>query len=106
MKKINILYIGRHPEILATVVRLLNKSENWNGIGVQTDEAAMDAFKQTDFDLVLFGPGIEEESEKVLRAYFNKEKPNIIIIQHYGGGSGLLSGEIMQALYEGKKIGI
>ena len=105
MKKINILYIGRHPEILATVVRLLNKNETWNGVGVQTDEAAIEAFKETDFDLVLLGPGIEAESEKQLRSVFNEQKSNIIIIQHYGGGSGLLTGEIMQALYEGKQLG-
>ena len=100
---INILYIGRHPEILETVVRLINANENWFGAGAETDEAAMDLFKKINFNLVLLGCGIEEESEEMLRNFFQKENPNCQIVQHYGGGSGLLKNEILSAL-EDKKI--
>jgi hypothetical protein len=33
-----------------------------------------------------------------LRSYFKSVQPAVIIIQHYGGGSGLLSGEIRENL--------
>jgi len=36
-----------------------------------------------------------------LRGYFIKVNPAVIIIQHYGGGSGLLNNEILQALNAG-----
>ena len=102
METINILYIGRHLEILATVVRLINANENWNGVGVMNDEEAKDIFLRKDFSLVLLGSGIQEESETNLCTFFNKLNPNIIIIQHYGGGSGLLKSEILLAMDNNK----
>jgi hypothetical protein len=44
------------------------------------------------------GSGIQEESESNLCAFFVEQNPNIIIVQHYGGGSGLLKSEILLAL--------
>lgn len=99
MKKVNILYIGRHPEILETVVRLLNKNEQWQGFGALTDEQATSIFAQNEIELVLLGPGIETDSENNLCNSFKAQKPDIIIIQHFGGGSGLLASEIGEALY-------
>jgi DNA-binding response OmpR family regulator len=96
--KVNILVIGRHEEILATVLRIINKSENWVAQGTQTDEEALALFKQQKFDIVLLCGGIEEECEAALRTAFTEQDPEIIIIQHYGGGSGLLSNEIIHAL--------
>lgn len=95
---IKILYIGRHTEILETVVRLLNANEEWFGIGATTDEEALELFSKYDFSLVLLGCGIEEESEHLLLTAFRNLKPDIVIIQHYGGGSGLLRNEITLAL--------
>ena len=96
--KTKILAIGRHPEILATVVRLVNNNPDWNATGVGTDDDAMLAFSAVDFKLVLLGGGIEQESEDRLCAAFRALNPQIIIVQHYGGGSGLLAAEIYQAL--------
>jgi DNA-binding NarL/FixJ family response regulator len=97
---IQILYIGRHQEIRDTVVRLLNANEEWLGMGAATDEEALHLFSIHDFALVLLGCGIEEESEQMLIESFRKLKPDIRIIQHYGGGSGLLKNEILAALQE------
>ncbi len=101
MKKTVILYVGRNPAILDTVVRLLNGNEGWTGIGVHSEEQAREVFLQADIDLVLLGPGIGEEEENRLADFFRDHKPRIRIIRHYGGGSGLLSGEILQALQAG-----
>lgn len=98
MKTINILYIGRHFEILETVIRLINTNENWNGLGVMNYEEAKEIFLKKDFSLVLLGCGIQEESEAELCAFFINENPNISIVQHYGGGNGLLKSEILLAL--------
>lgn len=98
MKSTKILYIGRHSEIMEIVVRLINANENWEGIGAMTDEEAMQIFQKENIDIVLLGTGIDEESEAMLDAFFRKENSKIIIIQHYGGGSGLLKSEILLAL--------
>ena len=101
--KIEILVIGRHPQILATLLRLINQNSDWKATGTSDDEEAMEFFKQQSFDLVLLSSGIEEESERKLRSYFAALDSNATIIQHYGGGSGLLTGEIFQALENRKK---
>ena len=96
--KTQILTIGRHPEILQTVVRLVNNNPEWECTGACTDDEALQAFSTQSFKLVLLGGGIEAESEDRLCAVFRALKPEIIIVQHYGGGSGLLAAEIYQAL--------
>lgn len=102
METKNILYIGRHIEILAIVVRLINSNENWNGIGVMNDDEAREIFCQKEFSLVLLGSGIQEESEAELCTFFKNKNPNISIVQHYGGGSGLLKSEILLVLENNK----
>lgn len=96
--KTQILAIGRHPEILQTVVRLVNTNPEWECKGVSTDDEAVLAFSTQSYNLVLLGGGIEEESEERLCAAFRAINPDIIIVQHYGGGSGLLTAEIYEAL--------
>jgi hypothetical protein len=95
---VNILYLGKHPEILDTVVRLINQNESWNGIGISDFDLARAVFTTLDFHVVLFGCGIEEKDETELRQFFAMNNPNTKLVQHYGGGSGLLSNEIYAAL--------
>lgn len=95
-----ILYIGKHPEILNIVVRLINANEDWHAIGISEENEAKSVFISTVIDLVLLGCGIELESEEDLRAFFIKHNPGCKIIQHYGGGSGLLRSEILSALQD------
>lgn len=98
MHKVEILIIGRNKEIAATVARLVNTNPLWSGVCVHEDHEAMAIFQTKRFDIVLLGGGIEESSDQQLRAFFTSYHPAIIIIQHYGGGSGLLSNEILEAL--------
>jgi hypothetical protein len=98
MSKIEILVICRHEGILQTVVRLINNNAEWHAIGAVTDDEAIAEFSTRLFKLVLLGSGIEKESEDKLFAAFKSDNPQIIIVQHYGGGSGLLFAEIYQAL--------
>ncbi|WP_029288096.1 hypothetical protein [Pedobacter sp. R20-19] len=93
-----ILYIGRDTEITIVMNRLLNARPEWKGICVCTDEEAVSVFKEQTVDLVLLGNGIDQECEQALKLKLEAIKPGIKIIQHYGGGSGLLYGEIMTAL--------
>ncbi|QDW25791.1 hypothetical protein [Pedobacter sp. KBS0701] len=94
----NILYIGRDTEITTVMNRLLNARPEWKGICVCTDEEAIKICQTNKIDLVLLGNGIDATCEKALRAKLTGLKPALKIIQHYGGGSGLLYGEIMSAL--------
>ncbi|MDB4902859.1 MAG: hypothetical protein JWQ63_2140 [Mucilaginibacter sp.] len=98
MNKVEILVVCRHEGILQTIVRLVNNNPEWHAIGTVTDDEAIIAFDAQPFKLVLLGSGIEKESDEKLRSYFALKNPEIAIVQHYGGGSGLLSAEIYEAL--------
>ena len=100
MKKNTILYVGRNVEILNTVVRLINANEGWAGVGARDNSVAKALFKENAIDVVLLGAGISEESEFELRTFFVKVNSNAVVVQHYGGGSGLLMSEINSALFE------
>jgi len=95
---VNILVLGRNPEITEVILRLINGTNNWQAIGALTDEDALSLFEQQPFDIVLVGSGVNEESLNLLEARFIIKNPSIKIIKHYGGGSGLLFNEIMEAL--------
>jgi len=103
MSKTEILIVGRNEEILQVVIRLINNNPEWNGIGAITDEEAIEKFHQHRFDIVLLTNGISDEEEIKLRKIFTHQDKDIIIIQHYGGGSGLLSNEILMALDKRQK---
>jgi hypothetical protein len=98
MSEIQILVIGRQEEILNTVVRLVNSHDNWKGYGASENQKAIQLFSKQHFDLVLIGGGVDNESEILLREEFTLLNPTIKIIQHWGGGSGLLENEIRFAL--------
>lgn len=98
MNKTHILAIGRNVPILQTVVRLINNNPAWQGTGAVTNAEAIAAFGSGSFKLVLLCGGISEPEEQELRLAFVAHNPAIIIVQHYGGGSGLLSAEIFQAI--------
>ena len=63
MKKIEILVICRHEEILQTIIRLINANPKWQATGTAEDERAIELFHQRPFDLVLLGSGIGNEAE-------------------------------------------
>lgn len=98
MKKLVILYIGRNEAITATMNRLLNARKEWKGLTTCNDEEALVIGNHEHIDLVLLGNGITTDAEEKLRVGLIKIRPTLKIIQHYGGGSGLLYGEIMSAL--------
>ncbi|MBI3219511.1 MAG: hypothetical protein HYZ44_08370 [Bacteroidetes bacterium] len=100
MTPLHILIIGRHQQIMETVVRLIESQRGWTATGALTDEEAVAIFQQENFDLVLIGGGVEEASEQKLKELFLKKNPAIKIIRHYGGGSGLLFNEIHEAVAE------
>jgi DNA-binding NarL/FixJ family response regulator len=95
--KLNILVIGRHASIMEVILRLINGQPDWQAKGSLTDEEALVIFADEAFDLVLIGGGVEEDDEKKLTAAFKVRNPAIKVMKHYGGGSGLLFNEILQA---------
>lgn len=100
MTSTQILVIGRHEHILQTVLRLINQRPSWEATGALDDEQAIELFHRQHFDLVLIGGGVDAISERKLRKLFSLLQPEAIVIQHFGGGGGLLENEILAALQQ------
>lgn len=100
MKKLHFLVIGKHPEILNILVRLLNAEENWSckGYSDEVEALANEDFKR--YDILLLSSGLDEATEARLQNKAKELNPNLKIILHYGGGSGLLKNEILSLLAE------
>jgi uncharacterized protein related to proFAR isomerase len=83
---------------MEVIARLLNTKENRFGKTVLTDAEAIAAVATETFHIVLLCGGINADEEAVLRERLLAIDPSLIIVQHYGGGSGLLENEILLAL--------
>ncbi|MHB8207422.1 hypothetical protein [Mucilaginibacter sp.] len=94
MKEINILTVGTHPQILTTILRLLNNKPGWQATGANSLAEVLRLDEDHKFDVVLIGGGINEADTSEIKKAFNE----IPVVLHYGGGSGLLYAEVYQAL--------
>ena len=100
MKHLNFLVIGKNEPILEVLIRLLNANDDWTAEGFMDENEALSVPNFSKYDILLLSCGIEETAEQIIRDKATELKPSIIIIQHYGGGSGLLKNEILSALAE------
>ena len=93
MKNIEILAIGTHPEIMKTILRLLNSKAGWHGTLSFSAEEAISNIDKAAIDIVLVCAGLSIEETKLIQANFS-----VPVVQHYGGGSGLIYAEVCEAL--------
>lgn len=101
--KTEILVVGTHDDIRATVLRLLNTNVAWHAIGVAGLEEAISECANKAYEVLLIGAGLADDAEKELAERIREIYPKIHIVPHYGGGSGLLFAEIYLALAGGTK---
>jgi hypothetical protein len=98
MKKVEILVLAANAEILKVILRLINANEAWSAFGVGSVPEAVESLLSGKVDLLLVGAGFSEEEELSITEFVQTEKPEIRVVKHYGGGSGLLFAEIYLAL--------
>ncbi|WP_316841120.1 response regulator [Pedobacter gandavensis] len=98
MRKKEILVMCCHPGILETLKRLIEKSGEFSATLASSAEEALNRFSTKGFDLVLMGAGLAPEAEHELEQQLKKIRPEIPVVYHFGGGSGLLFTEIKQSL--------
>jgi DNA-binding NtrC family response regulator len=95
---VKILAVCANAQIMKVLLRLINANEHWEASGSSSASEAIDLLVSGQFDLLLIGSGLTEAEEENLIEYVQANLPDTRIIKHYGGGSGLLSAEIYQAL--------
>ena len=104
MKKYDFLILGKNQPILEILLRLVNANENWSAVGFNDEKLAQDYFLLNNIDFVLLSSGIEDSIEKEFSAFCLKAHPDVEVIEHFGGGSGLLQSEIYDRLYKKGKL--
>lgn len=97
MKK-RILVFGKHPEIMETVLRLLRNSGLYEAEGDYSVSGILRELDQNPFDLLLLGGGVHKTEEVEIRKHLEFNGIHLPVVQHFGGGSGLLFAEIRTAL--------
>lgn len=103
--KTHILIFGKNNEILEVLERVINKNEEWNAIKTTSFTEMSEILSSTKIDILLFSSGImscemEEIEEFCLNTY-----PNLNLLHHYGGGSGLIQAEIQLSIENKNPIG-
>lgn len=94
----NILVLNRNEGILEIILRLINNHGDWHGVGQSELDNLAHLLIKGHFDLVLIGSGFSPAEEQEIVKTSNELNPGIKIVHHWGGGSGLLTNEILAAL--------
>ncbi|MEO0732027.1 MAG: hypothetical protein AAFZ52_04285 [Bacteroidota bacterium] len=95
---LSILSFSTNLEILPVMDRLVNKNPEWEGRRAADLATAIDLVKATDYDFVLLGAGTGAADRTALQAEITAAGKHTRLIDHYGGGSGLLLAEIQEAV--------
>jgi len=94
MKKI--LVIGMDEVITNVIIRLLHGMEGYSGVATNSINEMLASLREQKYDILLIGAGFDEEQENTIRQKALEIQKGIKIIQHFGGGSGLLKAELEQ----------
>lgn len=94
MKKLHFLVIGKNQEILDTLKRIIENKKGWTA-EIQNDESVCyDYIKENQVDIVLLSSGLDQEFENNIKMFCENLDKEVKVIDHYGGGSGLLKNEV------------
>ena len=94
MKTLHFLVIGKNQEILEVLKRIIENNEGWTA-EIQSDENFCYGYiEENEVDIVLLSSGLEDEFEKNIKVFCENLDKNVKVIDHYGGGSGLLKNEV------------
>lgn len=94
MKTLHFLVIGKNQEILDVLKRIIENNEGWTA-EIQSDENfCYEYIRENHVDIVLLSSGLEDQFEKGIKVFCAGLDKEVKVIDHYGGGSGLLKNEV------------
>ncbi len=94
MKTLHFLVIGKNQEILDVLKRIIENNEGWTA-EIQSDENfCYEYIRENHVDIVLLSSGLEDQFEKNIKVFCAGLDKDVKVIDHYGGGSGLLKNEV------------
>lgn len=85
-----------NEQITNVVIRLLHAMEGYSGVANNSINEMLTSLRENKYDFLLIGAGFDEEQENTIRKKAQEINPKIKILNHFGGGSGLLKSELEQ----------
>jgi DNA-binding NtrC family response regulator len=95
MKELLFLVVGKNQQILKVLERVIKSNENWNALITNDIEDFFGLLEENNVNVVLLSCGLEKKVEEEIKKFVHKNKPHTKVIEHYGGGSGLLKNEVL-----------
>lgn len=89
-----VLVVGIDQEITPTIERLINGLENYQGRACGSMEEMVEFLHTIKYDILLIGAGFDQKQEQEMQKRAKEIQPDLEILEHYGGGSGLLLSEL------------
>lgn len=94
MKTLHFLVIGKNQEILDTLKRIIENNEGWTAEMQSDEDFCYEYIRENKVDIVLLSSGLEDDFEKEIKEFCAELDKEVKVIDHYGGGSGLLKNEV------------
>lgn len=94
MESLQFLVIGKNQEILDTLKRIIENNEGWKAEIKNDENICYNYIKDNQVDIVLLSSGLDEEFENEMKIFCRDLDKEVKVIDHYGGGSGLLKNEV------------
>lgn len=94
MESLQFLVIGKNEEILETLKRIIENNEGWKAEIKGDENVCYYYIKENHVDIVLLSSGLEEKFENEIKVFCENLEKEVKVIDHYGGGSGLLKNEV------------
>ncbi|MCH2199167.1 MAG: hypothetical protein MK081_10330 [Flavobacteriales bacterium] len=85
-----VMIVGKHDYIIEKLEGIL-KLAKFGTLGSSDPERIMRMLREEDFDLLLIGGGIEPHSRLAYIEYIQSHKPDVRVVEHYGGPATILS---------------
>ncbi|WP_130736070.1 hypothetical protein [Flavobacterium sp. J27] len=95
MNKLSFLVVGKNDEIIQVLKRVIQSNFNSKAITANDMDEFYKTVLSTQVNVVLLSCGLEIKEEQEIKRFINSYNPNIKVIEHYGGGSGLLKSEVL-----------
>ena len=97
MKK-KILVAGKNDQVTGAVIRTLATYPEFSADSVNTASKVEKQLDSEKWDVLLICGGFTPQEEEGFYELKKEKFPELILIEHYGGGSGLIYAELKQAL--------
>lgn len=95
MENLRFLILGKNQQILETLERIFLTNKLGQTTVLLHENESFQFIQKNEIDAVLLSSGLSAEFEASITNFVGTNFPNIKVIPHYGGGSGLLRNEIL-----------